>query len=361
MNQGSKKLDPTKTGKFGLGFNSVYHLVRTCLVHTATPALVSSPAAHDARRLHAQCDVPMFVSGEFFVALDPQRKFVPGLAPGMDPGLRTKIADEEYASLRDQFDPFKMPCYGCDLESEPNYSGTLFRFPLRSVEHATHTELRPGCPGTTQRVLSLFEDFESQLIDSLLFLENVQEVTFHVWHEGAAAPELLRKVKLHGPDAERRGILADWLRTRLAGLDSNWKTNEDSLGTLLRAVDPASVPRETLKLLISDQDKHGSTGEHEFWVRTGTGRSEAWRVATGNYPGRQKPLLWPGAAVAVCVRSPDRRSASGFRGRACATLPIRQLETGYPVHVNARWALTDNRCGPRLHPDFRLLCNRACS
>jgi sacsin len=24
--QGSKQLDPTKTGKFGLGFNSVYHL-----------------------------------------------------------------------------------------------------------------------------------------------------------------------------------------------------------------------------------------------------------------------------------------------------------------------------------------------
>lgn len=46
--QGSKKLDPTKTGKFGLGFNSVYHLT----------------------------EVPQFVSGEYWVALDPQRRYV---------------------------------------------------------------------------------------------------------------------------------------------------------------------------------------------------------------------------------------------------------------------------------------------
>eukprot|EP00041_Stephanoeca_diplocostata_P038747 m.1548887 g.1548887 ORF g.1548887 m.1548887 type:complete len:221 (-) comp25264_c0_seq19:8803-9465(-) len=49
--QGSKKMDPTKTGKFGLGFNSVYHLT----------------------------EVPQFVSGEYWVALDPQRRFVYGV------------------------------------------------------------------------------------------------------------------------------------------------------------------------------------------------------------------------------------------------------------------------------------------
>ena len=43
---GSKKFDPTATGKFGLGFNSTYHLT----------------------------ECPSFVSGEWFVMLDPQKR-----------------------------------------------------------------------------------------------------------------------------------------------------------------------------------------------------------------------------------------------------------------------------------------------
>ena len=44
--EGSKKYDPTATGKFGLGFNSTYHLT----------------------------ECPMFISGDWFVVLDPQKR-----------------------------------------------------------------------------------------------------------------------------------------------------------------------------------------------------------------------------------------------------------------------------------------------
>ena len=49
--RGSKKYDPTSTGKFGLGFNSTYHLT----------------------------ECPQFVSGEWFVVLDPQKRSNGGL------------------------------------------------------------------------------------------------------------------------------------------------------------------------------------------------------------------------------------------------------------------------------------------
>ena len=48
--------------------------------------------------------------------------------------------------------------------------------------------------------------------------------------------------------------------------------------------------------------------------------------------------LWPGAAVAA----PLKCLGDAAKGMSFATLPTGIL-TGYPVHVNARWALSDNR------------------
>lgn len=48
-------------------------------------------------------DCPQFVTGEYYVALDPQRRFVPGLSPNTDPGLQSKPATEDLQSLRGQF------------------------------------------------------------------------------------------------------------------------------------------------------------------------------------------------------------------------------------------------------------------
>ena len=127
--QGSKKFDPTRTGKFGLGFNSVYHVT----------------------------DVPMFVSGDSFVVLDPQKGYYPGLAanPGLDPGSQSVFSSENYEALRDQFDPFRMECFGCDMRRAATYDGTLFRFPLRTQEQADRYGqhgLRPGQVYTPEMV-----------------------------------------------------------------------------------------------------------------------------------------------------------------------------------------------------------------
>eukprot|EP00662_Eupelagonemidae_sp_cell21_P049282 gene49282-8293_t len=89
---GSKKGDPTSTGLFGLGFNSVYHLT----------------------------EAPSFVTGDAYVCLDPQRRYLPGLrradpATGLprDPGLHSLLAKEDVTgALRDQFAPFELPCWG---------------------------------------------------------------------------------------------------------------------------------------------------------------------------------------------------------------------------------------------------------
>jgi sacsin len=104
IGQGSKLDKLTATGRFGLGFNSVYHVT----------------------------DTPSLVSGESLIIFDPHTTFVPG-ATLSQPGLRMKFHG---SSLRktfpDQFIPFEF--FGCDMSSA--YNGTLFRFPLRTGSQA---------------------------------------------------------------------------------------------------------------------------------------------------------------------------------------------------------------------------------
>ena len=55
VGDGTKIGDPTKTGQFGLGFNSVYHVT----------------------------DTPMFISGKDFVVFDPHETHLPDGMPGL--------------------------------------------------------------------------------------------------------------------------------------------------------------------------------------------------------------------------------------------------------------------------------------
>ena len=71
--------------------------------------------------------------------------------------------------------------------------------------------------------------------------------------------------------------------------------------------------------------------------RTACVQGDTWDCATKDE--RDAHLtLWPGAAVAA----PLRCLGDAAKGMSFATLPTGIL-TGYPVHVNARWALSDNR------------------
>ena len=87
------------TGRFGLGFNAVYHFT----------------------------DVPSFLSGENVVFFDPHAKFLPGATP-QSPGLKLRFAGSRCVEqFPDQFAPYRL--FGCDVSTP--FKGTLFRFPLR--------------------------------------------------------------------------------------------------------------------------------------------------------------------------------------------------------------------------------------
>ena len=100
-----KRKDEGKTGRFGIGFNSVYHVT----------------------------DLPTFVSGTHLVMFDPHCNFIPNVSHA-NPGKRVDFIESELAVKNpDQVAPF---CHlGCDMRSA--FAGTLFRLPLRTPHFAT--------------------------------------------------------------------------------------------------------------------------------------------------------------------------------------------------------------------------------
>ena len=104
-----KRTQVGKTGRFGVGFNSVYHLT----------------------------DMPGFVSGRHVVFFDPHCAFLPNVSAS-NPGKRIDFVKNDVLTAHpDQFEPFR--AFGCDKRAE--YRGTTFRFPLRTPEQASLSKL----------------------------------------------------------------------------------------------------------------------------------------------------------------------------------------------------------------------------
>ncbi|GAM24898.1 hypothetical protein SAMD00019534_080730 [Acytostelium subglobosum LB1] len=150
---GSKQKDVNSVGKFGRGFNSVYHLT----------------------------DCPQIVSGEKFYFPDVLGKYFPPSAAGN--GFK-----HDYSVLTsrcDQFQPFEER--GCD-RSATSYPGTIFRLPLRTEKSII------GEPKTVDDVRDLINRFIEMGPYILLFLRNVRKLT--IWMDG----KVVYKVEVQAGD-----------------------------------------------------------------------------------------------------------------------------------------------------------------
>ena len=113
-----------KIGRFGIGFNAVYHVT----------------------------DVPCFVSGGSVVFLDPYTTHLNDRITNVGrPGVRINFLKKNQALKRfnDQFQPFH-GLFGCNIvtnreEPAKHFNGTLFRLPLRTqhqVKNRTYLSFR---------------------------------------------------------------------------------------------------------------------------------------------------------------------------------------------------------------------------
>ena len=299
-----------KTGRFGIGFNSVYHLT----------------------------DVPAFASATSLVFLDPSGTHLPGAGRGgRDPGARLDWSTPAHAALIKkspaQFaDPFCV--WGCDPLRGAKFAGTLFRLPLRSAEEASTSRLSSAAHSLAS-VRALLRAAGNDAHALLLFLKSVEELSVWEWGEGVQSPVCMSCTRLELPSQReaRDAVRA----SRGAALGVATALIDYSLRFITSRPDTGSAP-------FPGAEEWGSAPEgeacHSEWrVVAGGGGGQSAADALAARPDLKHLSLVVHAGVAARVRG--RGGDSAVQGAYCfLPLPVR---TGLPVAVNGFFDLSINR------------------
>ena len=142
IGKSSKKSDATKTGKFGLGFNAVYHFT----------------------------DLPCFVTGKYLVIMDPHQQRLMGEDGERAFARRWDLLEPNMKKFKAHAQWFKVPGHSCSFGEE--YEGTMFRFPLRTAAQAEYSYLSKET-WSVDSISSIFDQFQLECEPMLLFLKSV--------------------------------------------------------------------------------------------------------------------------------------------------------------------------------------------
>ena len=156
----TKKHDPFKIGRFGVGFCATYHLT----------------------------DLPSFVSRKYFTMFDSHTFYLGDRISANAPGMRVDIVKNN-ARLKlyyDQFLPYNN-VFGCDIFDLNNegYPGTLFRFPFRTAQTSRRSKI---CKRIYEKrkVDNLVRALREQGNLLLLFLKHIKKVSVFELNEGCS-------------------------------------------------------------------------------------------------------------------------------------------------------------------------------
>ncbi|EFJ19830.1 hypothetical protein SELMODRAFT_152901 [Selaginella moellendorffii] len=287
-----------KTGRFGIGFNSVYHL----------------------------SDLPSFVSGSHVVFFDPQCQFLPSIS-SLNPGKRIDfVTSTALENFPDQFSPYC--AFGCDMRRP--FGGTLFRFPLRSAEQAATSKLSKQSYTSTD-MLELLRDLYHEIVQVMLFLKNVERVEFYEWSAGSSSPTLLYSCAVRLPTSEIRSHRQLFLRLSKGKDAAASEETKDvfRLELVTKAYTGADSGKESLSSFLISQ-------------AMGSSASRIGALATNAFKSYGLRLL-PWASVAASIL-PGKVSIYCLlvEGRAFCFLPL-PIKTGMPFHVNGYFELSANR------------------
>ena len=323
IGQESKLEKPFAIGRFGLGFNCVYHFT----------------------------DVPTFVSGENIVMFDPHACYLPGISPS-HPGLRIKFVGRNILEqFPDQFSPFLH--FGCDLQHP--FPGTLFRFPLRTASVATRSQIKKE-GYAPEDVISLFTSFSQVVSDALLFLRNVKTVSVFVKEGTGHEMQLLHRVHKHcisEPQIESsslQGMFGFFDGSQHSGMDK-----DQFLQKLNKKIDK-DLPYRCQKIVIKEESSSGNLS-HCWFTSECLGKGQAKNKSALSNDKSHAFIPWASVAAYLHSANVDSetittdlfqaptdsiRDRKDFQGRAFCFLPL-PMYTGLPAHINAYFELSSNR------------------
>ena len=149
----SKKIDPTKIGRFGVGFCSVYHIT----------------------------DVPSFVSRNFYTVFDPNLLYLQERVTSTNPGMKIDFkasTTENLREFKDQFTPF-CGLFHCDIFTKAkHFNGTLFRLPFRTEQTAQKSKISQEVY-LKERIDKVIKMVCKKASVMLMFLHNIKSISLY--------------------------------------------------------------------------------------------------------------------------------------------------------------------------------------
>ena len=322
----SKLLDPTKIGRFGLGFNVVYNLT----------------------------DVPSFVTGNVVVFFDPHTTHLGhSIHDKSKPGIKLNLRHNKtlLRKLSHQFQPYE-GVFGCNMDaaSETSWPATLFRFPLRTKLQAERSEIS-GLhydKASVSQLLTLFADNAQSL---LLFTQNVKKVS--LWHLSPdSSPE--KAVNIFSVSMETVTKIRDMYPLEIPSEQTDCDTFLKAVVRHMHKESAATKGPQSSTVVRIESYLDGRTAllqtrptfKTKYWLRSmcmdgGPAFALAQDMKTEGYV--------PAVAVAISMMPTD----SGYLpaipveddrdgGQVFTSLPL-PVRSGLPVHVNAMFAVHSSR------------------
>lgn len=295
-----KRLDSTKIGKFGLGFNAAYNVT----------------------------DHPCMVSRDRLYILDPHRSAVAELSDreGVALTLNSALWEEGPSLLR----PFAA---GGLAERTIDFGKTIFRLPLRTHESAADSEISKEA-FTYSDFQAILSQAESRAPELLLFLQNVLTLRVsEIPAEGGAPRELLRvETENREEVTTARSVVGRWLGG----------TQAEVLASLREAAAADLCSRYEHRVSV---ESSSSVMVTRWFVVNGlhTGpHCELLDLADAILHEGDRALPLAGAAARLEVTESGQLRALAVDGRVFCGLPLPR-ETPLKIHLNGFFELDGNR------------------
>ena len=305
----TKKDNPTKIGRFGLGFCATFHLT----------------------------DVPSFVSRDKVVFLDPQMKYLNKVTS--EGGVRFNFVserDEIEEFYHDQMLPFQH-VFGCMiLGSKDEFNGTLFRFPFRTVAQSD-SEISKEI-FDDQKVNDVKESFMTSAHLLPVFLQHVKKIELWEMEGNAKDPRSMKLVLSVERDTPRSFHPLEVFKDNRDSdsLPQYSATEQFSVTTKRMGMKTGStkkVPSKTKTKL--------STSSTKWIVASALARpdSQSWKYACSHKNDGLVPLTEVAISTKGQSMIPNLRST----GRVYCFLPLPIVINDLPCMINGCFAVPSNR------------------
>ncbi|XP_068097871.1 sacsin-like [Hyperolius riggenbachi] len=299
----TKETQAHKIGKFGLGFNTVYHIT----------------------------DVPAILSRSTILVFDPNVNHLQKHIPSNNPGMKLDLQknSKPLHAFPDQFQPF-LGVFGCEFEQPFFFDGTLIRLPFRTEKEANDSKICHQA-FSEEQIYTLMNDFEAFADTLLIFLKHVREVELNVLSDGCDPKEQI--IKVH--------VQKEIVQTLAVPLEVSLQ--KEQIQTSKKLETPLQILDFTTSNIIKLTEQITAIESKYYLTQSSLGVNESYQMFVED----KNIFSLPVAGIALPLKkSPNNEkwtpALEEFQGMVFCYLPL-PVSSGLPFHINGTFAVMSNR------------------